>query len=363
MRTTLSTGLLSAALAAAILAPGCRTINRSRDRVTADDIPFETVDQPSRIARTTAPVAEAPVVEVPVAVPPVVEEPDVDTPVVDVPAPKPVVKPADKAVLAPPAVLEPVTAKRPEMDTTPYEAKVVKSADQVGKPGSYVERVIPEDGGDKPVPVELDGLSGQTGRHISAPAPAPEPVPVVKPAPADSGWYVVQPGDILGRIAQKHGVSRQAILDANPSIKDPNKLKIGQKIKIPPRGTGITDKPKTAKKAATATKAKKKTLPAKDGYIVYTVKKGDILGRIAKANKTTQKAILEANNLADANRIIEGQPLYIPAPGAKAAGSAEAAPKAAVKKAANSDKTLTVIDEPASGEGADDILKGFNTND
>ena len=373
MRTSLSTGLLSAALAAAILAPGCRTINRTpHDRVTADDIPFETSNQRSRIARSTTPVVEAPVVEAPVVKAPVVEEPvveapDVDTPVVDVPAPKPapkpVAKPADKAVLAPPATLEPVTAKRPEMDTAPYEAKVVKSADQVGKPGSYVERVIPEDGGDKPVPVELDGLSGSTGRHVPAPAPAPEPVPVVKPAPADSGWYVVQAGDILGRIAQKHGVSRQAILDANPSIKDPNKLKIGQKIKIPPRGTGITDKPKTAKKAAAATKAKK-TLPAKDGYIVYTVKKGDILGRIAKANKTTQKAILEANNLADANRIIEGQPLYIPAPGAKAEAAEEPAPKPAEKKAGKAGKTVKVIDDPAAApESDDDILKGFNSND
>jgi LysM repeat protein len=184
----------------------------------------------------------------------------------------------------------------------------------------------------------------------------------VKPAPADSGWYVVQAGDILGRIAQKHGVSRQAILDANPSIKDPNKLKIGQKIKIPPRGTGITDKPKTAKKAATATKAKK-TLPAKDGYIVYTVKKGDILGRIAKANKTTQKAILEANNLADANRIIEGQPLYIPAPGAKAEAAEAPAPKAAEKKTGKTGKTVKVIDDSAVPESDDDILKGFDSND
>lgn len=353
MRTSLSTGLLSAALAAAILAPGCRTINRTRDHVVADDIPFETVNQPSRIARTTAPVVETPVVKEPV-----VEAPDVDTPVVEAPA-RPVVEAPAKPVMAPPATVEPVTAKRPEMDTTPYEAKVVKSADQVGKPGSYVERVIPEDGGDKPEPVELDGLKGSTGVHVSPPAPAPEPVPVAKPAPAESGWYVVQAGDILGRIAVKHGVSRQAILDANPSIKDPNKLKIGQKIKIPPRGTGITDKPKTSKKAATAPKAKK-TLPAKDGYTVYTVKKGDILGRIAKANRTTQKAILEANGLADANRIIEGQQLYIPAPGAKAAAGDNPAPKPAEKKVKGV-KTVQVIDAPTPAD--DDVLKGFDSND
>ena len=222
--------------------------------------------------------------------------------------------------------------------------------------------MTPEDGGDKPEPVELDGLKGRTGVHVSPPAPVPEPVPVAKPAPADSGWYVVQAGDILGRIAAKHGVSRQAILDANPSIKDPNKLKIGQKIKIPPRGTGITDKPKTAKKAVAAPKAKK-TLPAKDGYIVYTVKKGDILGRIAKANNTTQKAILEANSLADANRIIEGRQLYIPAPGAKAAAGDEPAPKPVEKKPGKTGKTVKVIDNPTPAGADDDVLDGFDSND
>ena len=370
MRTSFSSGVLFAVLAAAVLAPGCRTMNRSRDRVTADQIPFETVNQPSRIARTTAPVEEKPVAVAPVVDPVDVQAPDVDDstvatrakPVVVVPPPateKPVVVPPAKNVMAQPATVEPVTAKRTEIDTTPYEVKVVKSADEVGKPGSYVERVIPENGGDQPVLIATeDGLSGSTGRHVPAPAPEPEPVPVVKPAPVDSGWYVVQAGDILGRIAAKHGVSRQAILDANPSIKDPNKLKIGQKIKIPPRGTGITDKPRVKKAASAAPKAKK-SLPAKDGYIVYTVKKGDILGRIALANKTTQKAILEANGLTDANRIREGQPLYIPAPGAKAESAEAPAPKPAEKKAKGG-KTVKVIEAPEPAEESpEEILKSL----
>ena len=364
MRTSFSSGVLFAVLAAAVLAPGCRTMNRSRDRVTADQIPFETVNQPSRIARTTTSAVETPEADKPVAAVPVVDPVDVRVPEVDEPAVEtpvaqtPVVVPPPKAVMAKPAVVEPVTAKRADMDTTPYEVKVVKSADEVGKPGSYVERVIPENGGDQPFAVELDGLSGSTGRHVPAPAPEPEPVPVVRPAPADSGWYIVQAGDILGRIAAKHGVSRQAILDANPSIKDPNKLRIGQKIKIPPRGTGIADKPRVKKSASAAPKAKK-SLPAKDGFIVYTVKKGDILGRVAIANKTTQKAILEANGLADANRIREGQQLYVPAPGAKAADAEASAQKPAEKKAKGG-KMVKVIEDPTpADESPEDILKSL----
>ena len=329
-----STPLVCALLAAALLAPGCRTLNRSRDRVAADDYPFEPAGQPSRIARATEPVVEKPAVEKPVAEAPVVEKPVAEKPAVEAPAPKkPAVAAKKPAAPKAPVAVTP-TAKAPEIDTTPYEAHVVRSVDQVGKPDSYIDFVVPEGGGDQPVAITSEeGLAGSTGRHVPAPAPEPEPIPVVKPAPADSGWYVVQAGDILGRVAQKHGVSRQAILDANPSIKDPNKLRIGQKIKIPPRGTGITDKPKTAKKAVAAPKAKKQ-LPAKDGYTVYTVKKGDILGRIAIANKTTQKAILEANGLADANRIREGQQLYIPAPGA--AKAVKAAEKPAEKPAGKS---------------------------
>ena len=234
------------------------------------------------------------------------------------------------------------------MDTTPYEAQVVKSVDQVGKPDSYIDFVVPEGGGDKAYAIESDGLMGSTGRHTSLPAPKPEPVPVVKQAPAGSGLYVVQPGDILGRIAQKHGVSRQAILDANPSIKDANKLVVGQKIKIPPRGTGITDKPKTAKKAAAPAAAKsKKTLPAKEGYTVYTVKKGDILGRIAIAHKTTVKALMEANGITDPKKLREGQPIYVPAAGAAAPAEAPAPAVKATKAKSSAKAGADTAPKPA----------------
>ncbi|MCK5779627.1 MAG: LysM peptidoglycan-binding domain-containing protein, partial [Psychrilyobacter sp.] len=46
----------------------------------------------------------------------------------------------------------------------------------------------------------------------------------------------------------------------------------------------------------------------------YTIKSGDTLGKIAKANKTTINAILKENkNLKDANSIYVGEELKIPA--------------------------------------------------
>lgn len=50
--------------------------------------------------------------------------------------------------------------------------------------------------------------------------------------------YVVQKGDTLFKIAQRFGTTVEAILKANPEIKDPNKIFPGQKILIPspPKG-------------------------------------------------------------------------------------------------------------------------------
>jgi len=42
----------------------------------------------------------------------------------------------------------------------------------------------------------------------------------------------VKSGDTLTGIAKKHGVTLDSILQANPQIKDPNKIKVGQKVTI-----------------------------------------------------------------------------------------------------------------------------------
>jgi LysM repeat protein len=50
----------------------------------------------------------------------------------------------------------------------------------------------------------------------------------------------------------------------------------------------------------------------KDGYAVYVVKSGDTLSAIAQRHEVLQKSIVEANGLADPNRIRAGQQLYVP---------------------------------------------------
>lgn len=63
--------------------------------------------------------------------------------------------------------------------------------------------------------------------------------------------YVVKSGDTLSAIASRHNTTVQAILAANPQIKNPNAISVGQQIKLPsstpsapaPSGTGGTPAP------------------------------------------------------------------------------------------------------------------------
>jgi LysM repeat protein len=71
----------------------------------------------------------------------------------------------------------------------------------------------------------------------SGTTPAPTPTP--SPAPTATGGgttYVVQPGDTLTKIATKFGVTVNALVRAN-NIQDPNLIRAGQVLQIPPPTT------------------------------------------------------------------------------------------------------------------------------
>ena len=61
----------------------------------------------------------------------------------------------------------------------------------------------------------------------------------------------VRRGENLSRIAKKHGLSLQQLLDANPQIKNPNHIRIGQEIHLPQQRPGRSTTADT-KKAAKA---------------------------------------------------------------------------------------------------------------
>jgi LysM repeat protein len=134
---------------------------------------------------------------------------------------------------------------------------------------------------------------------------------VVEPtnaAPAVTDYTIVK-GDNFSTIAKKFGVTTKAIAEANPGV-DSTKLKIGEKIHIPPAST-------TASTVSTPVVTPGET----SGGQVYTVKSGDTLTKIASDYGTSVKALRSANSLKT-DSIKVGQKLKIPG---KAAAPTETA--------------------------------------
>jgi len=76
------------------------------------------------------------------------------------------------------------------------------------------------------------------GEPILTPTPDnPHPIPTLRTEPLQ---YFVQPGDTLGTIAQRYGISLEDVVEANTLV-NPNLLEVGQELTIPvptPFGTG-----------------------------------------------------------------------------------------------------------------------------
>lgn len=107
-----------------------------------------------------------------------------------------------------------------------------------------------------------------------------------------SSTYTVKKGDTLSGIASKYGTTYQVLASYN-GISNPNKINVGQVIKIPSNGYKTT---------ATTPKIISKT---------YIVKKGDTLGAIASKYGTTYKKIASDNHISNPNKIYPGQKLII----------------------------------------------------
>ncbi len=140
-----------------------------------------------------------------------------------------------------------------------------------------------------------------TKKPATTPATKVAPTPTVAPTgqatpkptapPATPQVYVVQPGDNLFRIALRFGTTVEALAAAN-NIANPALIYSGQKLTIP---AGATGQPAT-------------------GPVIYVVKPGDNLFRIALRYNLLYTAVARANNLSPPYTIYPGQRLVIPLP-------------------------------------------------
>lgn len=130
------------------------------------------------------------------------------------------------------------------------------------------------------------------GATVAPPPQPPTPQPP-QPPPTGGTTYVVQSGDTLARIAQRFGVTLNALIAAN-NIINPSLIFPGQVLIIP---GGYTPPP---------------TPPPTTGT-TYVVQSGDTLFKIAQRFGVTLSALIAANTITNPSRIYVGQVLTIPA--------------------------------------------------
>src|SRR6266498_4555192 len=134
---------------------------------------------------------------------------------------------------------------------------------------------------------------------------APSPTPTdLSPTPVTTGFteYTIAKGDSFYTVGKKYNVGFKAIAEANPGV-NPNRLKIGDKIKIPPS--------KTSGPSTMVANARELT-SSNGGATSYKVKSGDNLMKIASVYGVTVKQLRSANSLKT-DQIKVGQTLKIPA--------------------------------------------------
>lgn len=137
------------------------------------------------------------------------------------------------------------------------------------------------------------------GQTLNIPAPGSAPA-TPSGSVSEPTTYTVQRGDWLAQIARKFGVTVPQLLAANPGI-NPNVLYPGQVLRIPAKATPVPSDGTPTPGAGTS------------GSTTYTVRPGDTLYTIAVRFKTTPLALQIANNLANPNAIYPGMVLIIPA--------------------------------------------------
>jgi len=195
---------------------------------------------------------------------------------------------------------------------------------------------------------ELNVPAGAAPTFHARLAKMPEYVP-----PKDSyATHRVRNGETLSTIARRYGTSINKIVAAN-NLRSRNRIRAGQRLKIPHRGAPVTSRRSstavaTGKAASTTHRVRsgdslwklasrygttvdrikrdnglrsdKLTVGQKlkvntgipEGSLTYAVRRGDTVGKIARRHNQSVTAVLRANRLSSRSTIYPGQVLVIP---------------------------------------------------
>lgn len=152
----------------------------------------------------------------------------------------------------------------------------------------------------------INGLSGNTIRagqvlRLRGAAQAAAPARAqARSAPQSQGRYTVRPGDTLGELSSRYGVSVLALQNAN-NISS-TVIRVGQTLQIPARGTGAGNRIPALP-------------PGKEARTIYTyvrVAKGETPSSFAATYNTTPDVIRRLNGLSTLHQIVPGAKLLVP---------------------------------------------------
>ncbi len=181
---------------------------------------------------------------------------------------------------------------------------------------------------------------------VEKPAPAPAP------AEPEYTVYVVRSGDYLAKISKRYNITIAAIRELNPSVKNSDMIRVGQKLKLPGKvEVGAQPAPTAAKPATSHKSAAYK--PYTGATKEYVVKAGDTLGAIAYGNGINVRQLKELNGLSsDVVRV--GQKLKIPAEKVQAKPSTA---KPAADKPAKAVETKPAVPAEQKADAPADVVK------
>jgi LysM repeat protein len=124
--------------------------------------------------------------------------------------------------------------------------------------------------------------------------------------------HEVASGQTLSGIALKHGVSQKSIERANPGL-DPNKIRVGQKLKVCLPGASAKSSSSSSKSYSSKSSNTGRSCGGSKTISEHVVEKGDTLSRIANKYGVTVEAIQSRNATLkkDPNSLSVGQVVQI----------------------------------------------------
>jgi LysM repeat protein len=260
--------------------------------------------------------------------------------------PKKVERKAPRRTIRPPAAVKPASSVRPS--ATVPETYTIQKGDSLGliahRYGISTKELAEINGIKNPnlirvgqkltLPPYVKKKSGSSAKPAAperkkAPAPAP-----IKVAPGSQ--YVVQPGDVLSRIAVRHGTTVKALREANKLTSD--RILVGQKLTIPggsavpavpaqPAATKPATEPAVAEQQVTVTEEPLvieedvelieedpvASVPNEEAFY-YKAQAGDTLQSVAMTFGLIKEELMKANNIPEEIELKEGQRILIPMP-------------------------------------------------